>query len=253
MKRTLVALASVALCFTQVAIASNEKVAPLQDKKDKISYSIGVDVGKSIQKQKIDINTDAFIRGFKEGHSDKLSSMTEDEVRETLLGLQNEMLEKQKEELKVLAAKNLAEGERFLAENKKRKDVIALESGLQYRVITPGKGDAPKATDTVTTHYVGKLINGQEFDSSRARGEPVKFVVNGVIPGWTEALELMKPGAKWELFIPPKLAYGEHGIGQVIGPNSTLIFEVELLNVEKPTAEPAAATTSAAKKVSTKQ
>lgn len=232
MKRTLIALtvASVGF-FAQHAFAAENQGTKLTDKKDKISYSIGVDVGKSIQKQKIEINPESFLAGFKDGQADKLTLMTEEEIRQTLMALQTEMLEKHKTMAKELAAKNLAEGEKFLAENKKQKGVVTLPSGLQYRIIKEGKGTAPKATDMVTTHYRGKLINGTEFDSSYNRGEPAKFAVNGVIPGWTEALQLMKPGAKWELFVPAKLAYAENGVGQLIGPNSTLLFEVELLNV----------------------
>jgi FKBP-type peptidyl-prolyl cis-trans isomerase FklB len=128
--------------------------------------------------------------------------------------------------------KNKADGEKFLAENAKKEGVKSLPSGLQYKEITPGKGKSPKATDTVTTHYKGTLIDGTEFDSSYKRGEPVSFPVSGVIAGWTEALQLMKEGAKWELFIPSNLAYGERGAGRDIGPNATLIFEVELISVK---------------------
>ncbi|HRE32344.1 MAG TPA: FKBP-type peptidyl-prolyl cis-trans isomerase [Candidatus Berkiella sp.] len=233
MKRTLIALTTASLCFfAQYAAATDSKAVQLKDKTDKISYSIGVDVGKSIQKQQIEINPEAFLAGFKEGQADKLTLMTEEQIRETLMALQTDMLEKHKAQAKELASKNLAEGEKFLTENKKQKGIVTLPSGLQYRIIKEGKGYEPKATDTVVTHYRGKLINGTEFDSSYSRGEPAKFAVNGVIPGWVEALQLMKPGAKWELFVPAKLAYGENGVGQLIGPNSTLLFEVELLNVE---------------------
>lgn len=234
MKRTFAALATVSICFfSQHTWSAGNQGTQLKDKKDKISYSIGVDIGKSILKQKIDINTESFVQGFKDGQSDKSTLMTEDEIRQTLMALQTEMLERQKTDMKNLATKNLTDGQKFLEDNKKKQGVITLPSGLEYRIIKEGKGESPKATDVVTTHYRGKLIDGTEFDSSYNRGEPVKFTVNGVIPGWTEALQLMKPGAKWELFIPSKLAYGEHGVGQIIGPNSTLIFEVELLSVEK--------------------
>ncbi len=235
MKRAFAALTTVGICFfSQYAWSAGTQGTQLKDKKDKISYSIGVDVGKSILKQKIDISADPFIQGFKDGQADKSTLMTEDEIRQTLMALQTEMLERQKADMKNLAAKNLADCQKFLEDNKKKNGVVTLPSVLEYRVIKDGKGDSPKATDVVTTHYRGKLIDGTEFDSSYNRGEPVKFAVNGVIPGWTEALQLMKPGAKWELFIPAKLAYGEHGVGQIIGPNSTLVFEVELLSVEKP-------------------
>lgn len=232
--------ALVSLCFfSQTALCDAKKAAPADNKKDKVSYSIGVDVGRSIQKQKIDINPDLFLTGLKDGLADKFSMMTEDEVKQTLLGVQSELIERQNAEMKAMATKNLEEGQKFLAENKKQKGIVTLPSGLQYKVIKEGSGESPKATDTVTTHYSGKLINGTEFDSSYTRGEPARFMVNAVIPGWTEALQLMKPGAKWELFIPANLAYGENGVGQIIGPNSTLIFDVELLNVDKDKNAPA--------------
>lgn len=245
MKRTLIALTAASVCFfAQNSFAADSQATKLTDKKDKISYSIGVDVGKSIHKQKIEINPESFLAGLKDGQADKLTLMTEEEIRQTLMALQTEMQEKQASIMKEQAAKNLAEGEKFLAENKKQKGVVTLPSGLQYRIIKEGKGTSPKATDTVTTHYRGKLINGTEFDSSYTRGEPAKFAVNGVIPGWVEALQLMKPGAKWELFVPAKLAYGQNGVGQLIGPNSTLLFEVELLNVGGEDATAAAAPTT---------
>lgn len=232
-KRTLVAAATLSLCcLSHSAWSEGNKATKLEDKKDKISYSIGMDVGKSIQKQKIELNPEMFLAGLKDGLANKYGLMTEDEVRQTLLAIQTEILEKQNSEMKAMASKNLADGEKFLADNKKQKGIVTTPSGLQYRIIKEGTGDSPKATDTVTTHYRGKLIDGTEFDSSYSRGEPARFAVNAVIPGWTEALQIMKPGAKWELFIPPKLAYGESGIGQLIGPNSTLIFEVELVSVD---------------------
>lgn len=233
MKRLLATTAVLSLCFiSQPAFTENNKAQKLSNKKDQISYSIGVDVGKSIQKQKIDLNADLFFAGLKDGLADKYSMMSENEIRQTLLALQTEIIEKQNEQMKAMATKNLTDGDKFLAENKKQKGITTLPSGLQYRVLKDGTGTSPKATDTVTTHYRGKLIDGTEFDSSYSRGQPARFAVNAVIPGWTEALQMMKPGAKWELFIPSKLAYGENGIGQAIGPNSTLIFEVELLSVD---------------------
>jgi len=247
MKRTLIALTAASACFfAQHSFAAATQATKLTDTKDKISYSIGVDVGKSIQKQKIEINSESFLAGFKDGQADKLTLMTEEEIRQTLMALQTQMLEKHKNLAKEQATKNLAEGEKFLTENKKQKGIVTLPSGLQYRVIKEGNGTAPKATDTVTTHYRGKLINGTEFDSSYSRGEPANFAVNGVIPGWIEALQLMKPGAKWELFVPAKLAYGENSPSQLIGPNSTLLFEVELLKVG---GEDAAAATTTTKTV----
>ena len=158
--------------------------------------------------------------------------MTEQEMKETLAGLQKELMEKQAERAKLLAEKNKKEGEAFLAANKTKEGVKTLPDGLQYKVIKEGTGKTPKADDTVVTNYRGTLIDGTEFDSSYKRGQPATFPVKGVIPGWTEALQLMKEGSKWELFIPSNLAYGERGAGNAIGPNATLVFEIELISVK---------------------
>jgi FKBP-type peptidyl-prolyl cis-trans isomerase FklB len=144
------------------------------------------------------------------------------------------MMAKQQELAKIVGEKNQKEGEAFLAENKKKEGVITLPSGLQYKVIKAGSGNKPKATDTVSVHYQGTLVNGTEFDSSYRRGQPVSFPVNGVIPGWTEALQLMEAGAKWQIVIPSNLAYGDRGAGPQIGPNATLIFEIELISIQEP-------------------
>jgi FKBP-type peptidyl-prolyl cis-trans isomerase FklB len=148
-----------------------------------------------------------------------------------------EMTKKQEEAMKKAAEKNKKDGAAFLAENKKKEGVVTLPSGLQYKIITQGTGNTPKATDTVTVNYRGSLVDGTEFDSSYKRGQPATFPVNGVIKGWTEALQLMKEGAKWQLFIPSDLAYGEKGAGNVIGPNATLIFDVELISAKEASQE----------------
>jgi FKBP-type peptidyl-prolyl cis-trans isomerase FklB len=160
-------------------------------------------------------------------------SMTPEKMQETLMEFQAMAQEKQMAAQSKKAAENKAAGEAFLAENKTKKGVKTLESGLQYKVITPGTGDSPDLNDQVKCHYRGSLLNGREFDSSYKRNEPAEFPVNGVIKGWTEALQLMKVGAKWMLFIPSDLAYGDQGAGNVIEPGSTLIFEVELLEIQK--------------------
>jgi FKBP-type peptidyl-prolyl cis-trans isomerase FklB len=159
--------------------------------------------------------------------------LTDQEARETMTVFQKEMMAKQEVLAKKLGEKNKKEGEAFLAENKKKEGVKTLPSGLQYRVIKEGTGRKPKATDKVLTHYRGTLIDGTEFDSSYKRGTPTSFKVNEIIPGWTEALQLMKEGAKWQLFIPSNLAYAERGAGRDIGPNATLIFEVELISIQE--------------------
>ncbi|MCJ7833279.1 MAG: FKBP-type peptidyl-prolyl cis-trans isomerase, partial [Deltaproteobacteria bacterium] len=172
-----------------------------------------------------------FTKGFKDALSGAKPLLSEEEMRTVMTAFQKEISEKQAEKTKVLGEKNKKEGETFLAENKKKEGVKILTSGLQYKVVKEGTGKKPKATDKVTTHYQGTLIDGTEFDSSYKRGEPAAFPVNGVIPGWTEALQLMKVGSKWQLFVPSKLAYGERGAGPKIGPNAVLIFTVELLSI----------------------
>ncbi len=214
------------------AAAYGEEMS-LKDNKDKVSYAIGLDVGNAMKRQSIDINTDIFMRGLKDALSDGKKLMTDDEVRETMTAFSHEMAEKQKEKTKLLGEKNLKEGEAFLAENKKKEGVKTLPSGLQYKVITEGSGKTPKASDTVTVNYRGTLIDGTEFDSSYKRGQPATFPVSGVIKGWTEALQLMKEGAKWQIFIPSDLAYGDKGAGNIIGPNAVLIFDVELISVKE--------------------
>ncbi|MDA8105148.1 MAG: FKBP-type peptidyl-prolyl cis-trans isomerase [Nitrospiraceae bacterium] len=226
---------AVVLCALLVSVqAYGEEQAPLKDKKDRLSYALGLDVGNALKRQSVEINNDIFMQGVKDALSGGKKLLTDDELRETMTAFSKEMATKQAEATKKLAEKNKKEGEAFLAENKKKEGVKTLPDGLQYKVITEGKGGSPKATDTVTVNYRGTFIDGKEFDSSYKRNQPATFAVNGVIPGWTEALQMMKEGSKWELFIPAKLAYGERGAGGVIGPNATLIFEVELLSI-KPT------------------
>jgi FKBP-type peptidyl-prolyl cis-trans isomerase FklB len=210
----------------------------LKDQKDKASYSIGFDIGSTFKKQGMEVNPDVLLSGLKDALSGK-EAMTKEEREKTLQDFQKEMQEKQAAATKAAAEKNAADGEKFLAENKKKDGVKTTESGLQYKVVTEGSGASPKATDTVVVNYKGSLLDGTEFDSSYKRKEPATFPVNRVIAGWTEALQLMKPGAKYELVIPAKLGYGERGAGRDIGPNSTLIFEVELLSIKAPEATPA--------------
>ena len=194
----------------------------LKSQKDKVSYIIGMDIGTNLKKQSIDIDSNILAKGVKDALSGGKPLLTEQEIQETMIAFQKEVMEKQKKR-----------GEAFLAENKNKEGVKTLPSGLQYKVIKAGTGKTPKLNNTVTTHYRGTLIDGTEFDSSYKRGQPVSFPVSGVIPGWTEALQLMQEGAKWQLFIPPNLGYGERGAGGVIGPNATLIFEMELISIQE--------------------
>lgn len=199
----------------------------------KFGYAIGVDLGKSLAPVKADVD----IAALKAGLDDQLSGGTvklDDKAREEIkTTVAKKMQERQVAERAAQATKAKEEGEKFLAENAKKDGVKTTASGLQYKVLTEGKGESPKATDKVTVHYKGTLINGEEFDSSYARNQPVTFPLGNVIPGWTEGLQLMSPGAKFQFFIPSALGYGERGAGVKIGPNATLIFEVELIAVEK--------------------
>ena len=205
----------------------------LKTQKDKVSYSIGLDIGSSFKRQSVDVDLEIVMKGINDALSGKKALLTDDEVREVMTAFQKEMRAKEETRMKGLSEKNKKEGEAFLAENKKKEGVVTLPSGLQYKVITAGAGETPKAADTVTTHYRGTLLDGTEFDSSYKRNQPATFPVNGVIAGWTEALQLMKVGSKWQLFIPSNLAYGDRGTGSAIGPNATLIFEVELISIKK--------------------
>ena len=213
-------------------IASAEEAASLKTQRDKISYIIGMDAGKNLKVQSIDVDPDIFMKGFKDALSGNKSLLSDDIIKESMAVFQDEIMKKHEDELKKAAAQNKKEGEAFLAENKKKEGVVTLASGLQYKVIKEGDGKSPKETDTVTVNYQGTFIDGAEFDSSYKRNQPATFQVNGVIPGWTEALQLMKAGSKWQLYIPAGLAYGEQGAGRVIGPNATLIFDVELLSID---------------------
>jgi FKBP-type peptidyl-prolyl cis-trans isomerase FklB len=231
-RRHLAVAAILAFLVPASGCTAEEKKPELNTMKDKLSYGIGLNLGNDFKAQQIDVDPDLLARGIRDSQAGGTPLMTEEQVKETFEAFQKEMIAKQEAKAKETAEKNQKEGEAFLAENGKKEGVVTLPSGLQYKVIEEGAGKTPKATDKVTVHYRGTLVDGTEFDSSHKRGEPVTFPVNGVIAGWTEALQLMKEGAKWQLFIPSALAYGERGAGPVIGPNSTLIFEVELIKVQ---------------------
>jgi len=229
MKSALIGI--LALFFMAAPVLAAEST-PLKSQKDKTSYALGINLGKSIKQQlPAEIAPELFIKGFKDALLGANPLLSEEEMRTVVTAFQKEMTTKQKETMKIQGEKNKKEGEAFLAENKKKEGVKTLASGLQYKVIKEGTGKSPKSTDMVSTHYQGTFINGTEFDSSYKRGEPATFSVNGVIPGWTEALQLMKVGSKWQLFVPSKLAYGERGQGP-IGPNAVLVFNVELLSIK---------------------
>lgn len=201
--------------------------AELKTDAEKNGYSIGYDIGRSLKRQIEGVDAEAMARGLKDAMSGVAAALPEAEMRERFVAMQQESARR-------IPERNKKEGEAFLTKNKGEKGVKTTASGLQYKVLTAGKGKKPGPEDTVTVNYRGTLIDGTEFDSSYKRNQPATFPVKGVIAGWTEALQLMPEGSKWMLFIPAKLAYGERGAGALIGPNSTLIFEVELLAVKKP-------------------
>ena len=217
------------------AFAAGKKAPDLKTEKDKVSYILGHQVGSNFKRNSLELNVDNFIAGLEEAIAGKKSSLSPEESQKIMTAFQTAMQSKTEAKNKEQGEKNSKEGKAFLAENGKKPGIVTLPSGLQYKVITEGKGESPKATDTVKTHYKGTLLSGTEFDSSYKRNEPAEFPVGGVIKGWTEALQLMKPGAKWQLFVPSELAYGANGAGPDIGPNSTLIFEVELISLKAKT------------------
>jgi FKBP-type peptidyl-prolyl cis-trans isomerase len=204
----------------------------LKTQKDKFSYALGMRMGESLHKQSVPVDPAIFSRGLRDALAGGKTQLTDDEAQAALAAVQNDIRKKQQEKMQAAAAVNTKQGEAFLAENKGKEGIVTLPSGLQYKILTAGTGPKPAATDSVSCNYRGTLIDGKEFDSSYKRGEPVTFAVNGVIKGWTEALQLMPVGSKWQLFVPPDLAYGDRGAGADIGPGSTLIFEVELLSIQ---------------------
>jgi FKBP-type peptidyl-prolyl cis-trans isomerase len=206
--------------------------APLTTSKDKISYSIGADIGKRLRTDKIDVNPTALSRGLRDAFAGTKTALTDEQMHAAMMELQTQLRQRQMAEVQAIAGKNKTEGDAFLAANKTKQGVVTLPSGLQYKILTTGTGPKPAADDTVVCNYRGTLIDGKEFDSSYKRGQPATFPVSGVIKGWTEALQLMPVGSKWQLFIPPDLGYGDRGAGKDIGPGSTLVFDVELMSIQ---------------------
>jgi FKBP-type peptidyl-prolyl cis-trans isomerase FklB len=228
MQCVLIILVSLALSFSACLAGEN---LDLKDKKARLSYSVGYQVGGDFVRQGKEINPDVLLMGIQDAMADNEPLMSTEEMRTTLTNLQKSIAEAQKKKMMERAENVLAAGRRFLAENGKKEGVKTLPSGLQYKVIEEGSGKSPTAADSVTVHYTGTLIDGTEFDSSYKRKKPATFPVNKVIDGWTEALLMMKEGAHWKLFIPPELAYGDKRVGS-IEPNSTLIFDVEMISVQ---------------------
>jgi len=218
---------------TPPAQAKGPQEMALKTEMDKVSYIIGTQLGQDFKSKEVEINLEALMWGLRDVLGGKELAMSQDEIRKVFTAFQQDFTAKQMAKAAKIAAENLAKGNAFLEQNKAKEGVKVLPSGLQYKVITEGTGATPVATDRVRAHYRGTFIDGTEFDSSYKRNEPTEFAVGGVIKGWTEALLLMKQGAKWQLFVPANLAYGERGMPPRIPPNSTLIFEVELVEIVK--------------------
>jgi FKBP-type peptidyl-prolyl cis-trans isomerase len=212
--------------------AGSTQPLKLTTSKDKVSYAIGMNIGGGIKRDGVDVDPNVVARGLRDALTGSKPLMTDEEAKAVLAALRTELTAKKEAEAKRVSESNKQAGEQFLAANKTKEGVITLPSGLQYKVLKEGAGPKPTASDTVVCQYRGTLIDGTEFDSSYKRGQPATFPVNAVIKGWTEALQLMPVGSKWQLFVPPDLAYGEHSPGGEIGPNATLIFEVDLLSIQ---------------------
>jgi FKBP-type peptidyl-prolyl cis-trans isomerase FklB len=224
--------------------AAPAKPLALVTDKDKQSYAIGLNVGKSLHRDSIEVEPKFVLQGIQDAQGNGKLLLTDDEIKTVMTQLQTQVRQQQEEKRLALAENNKKEGAAFLAANATKEGVVTLPSGLQYKVLVAGTGPKPSASDTVVCNYRGTLLDNSEFDSSYKRGQPMKFPVGGVIKGWTEALQLMPVGSKWQLFIPPDLAYGDRGQGPG-GPNATLIFEVELMSIQ-PATPPAAAAPPAA-------
>jgi FKBP-type peptidyl-prolyl cis-trans isomerase FklB len=219
-------------------------MADLKTEDDKVSYSLGFSVGTNFKEDELKINLEIFQKGIEDAFTGSKQILNEEEISKTMTAFEQKMQKmfakrqaehtKKMEERESQGKANKEKGERFLEENKRKENIITLETGLQYKILEKGTGASPKATDTIKCHYKTTTIDGREFDSSYKRGEPATFSLNKVIKGWTEGLQLMKEGGKWQFFIPSELAYGERGAGLDIGPNEVLIFEIELLGIEEP-------------------
>lgn len=240
MKRNLVIAVAISAALVGCNQNTAEQAEPaaaaklaLDSEEKRVSYGMGTGLGQRIAQETFGIDVDAFTQGLKDAVSGAEPLMTQEEIMQEMQAFQERQVAKQQEDASRVATENQAAGEAFLAENGAKEGVITTDSGLQYKVLTAGEGAKPSATDTVEVHYAGTLLDGTEFDSSYKRGSTVSFPVNGVIPGWTEALQLMPVGSKWQLFIPSNLAYGPGGTGGgPIGPNATLIFDVELVSIK---------------------
>lgn len=234
MKMRLVAAAVISMAMsTTIAAADATATTSLNSDMDKLSYSIGADLGKNFKKQGIEISPAAMAKGLQDGMSGGQLLLTEQQMKDVLNKFQKDLMAKRNAEFTKKAEENKAKGEAFMSQNKAKEGVVSLPSGLQYKIIQTGTGAKPAKDDTVTVEYTGKLIDGQVFDSTEKTGKPATFKVSQVIPGWTEALQLMPAGSTWEVYVPASLAYGPRSVGGPIGPNETLIFKIHLISVKK--------------------
>ena len=224
-------LGALALAFIACQGNTQEKVQ-LKTQKDSVSYSIGMDVGRNLKQQMLDIDPTLLARGIRDIIDSLPPALTEEQVQACMANYQQQVMAKHQDAMKAQGEKNKKEGEAFLASNKTKDGVVTLPDGLQYKILKAGTGKKPTATQTVSVNYRGTLVDGTEFDNSYKKGQPAEFPLTGVIKGWTEALELMPVGSKWQLVIPPDLAWGDRGAGGLIGPNATVVFEVELLEIK---------------------
>ncbi|MFA5960950.1 MAG: FKBP-type peptidyl-prolyl cis-trans isomerase [Tatlockia sp.] len=235
MKMRLVALAAMGLAMS-TTIAATGAVAPassLTTDTDKLSYSIGADLGKNFKKQGIDISPAAMAKGLQDGMAGGQLLLTDEQMMDVLNKFQKELMAKRSTDFNKKAVENKQKGETFLNQNKTKEGVVTLPSGLQYKILAKGEGAKPTKDDMVTVEYTGTLINGQVFDSTQSSGKPATFKVTQVIPGWTEILQLMPSGSTWEVYVPSNMAYGARNMGGPIGPNETLVFKIHLISIKK--------------------
>jgi len=231
MKMKLATAAVLGLAMSTTIAAPDANSLPTD--KDKLSYSIGADLGKNFKAQGIEISPEALSKGMQDGMSGTQLILTEQQMKDVLNKFQKDLMAKRTSEFNKKSEENKVKGEAFLNANKSKEGVVVLPSGLQYKVIEKGTGSKPGKTDTVTVEYTGYFIDGTVFDSTDKTGKPASFQVSQVIPGWTEALQLMPSGSTWEIFVPANLAYGPRSVGGPIGPNETLIFKIHLISVKK--------------------
>ena len=236
MRRLVICLIGLVVLLPFISLATDQdkaSVAELKTFAEKISYVLGQEIGSSFKESPVKIDIDIFVQGMNDSLKGRKSLLDADETNQIKQEFSRQVQQSRQTQMSALSEKNRAEGAAFLAANKNKEGVVTTASGLQYKVLKKGDGPKPQNNDKVTVHYRGALLDGTEFDSSYKRGKPATFQVNGVIRGWTEALQLMNVGSKYQLFIPSDLAYGTRGAGRKIGPNSTLIFDVELLGIEE--------------------